>query len=381
MNFLAQKRSKIFLQNDIQPLAPADKDLVNFHYKEIAKLTGSGGWSVNFVKKRSYLDSEARRILETPSNFRPSLRTALDFYTEAHREKVSAVFMECSEGNPFSTVLKMRTYTGKEFWARVVGKPVYNDSNEVIGIQGVFQDITDDKLKELELIRNLKVIESQNTQLNNFANIITHSLRSHASNLKMTIDLLKDCTDTTEKEELYNGLSDISGNIYATIEHLTELGAIQRNSTQAKKSVVNIDEVLTRVKSTLRIAIQDSHADIYTDFSEVPEIMYIDSYLESILLNLISNALKYKDPDRNPVIEIYSYKEDEHNYLMIKDNGLGIDLEKYGNRIFNIYQTFHSNDDAEGVGLFLIKNKIESLQGAISVCSEEGRGTTFTIRL
>jgi signal transduction histidine kinase len=381
MNFLAQKRSKIFLQNDIQPLAPAEKDLVNFHYKEIAKLSGSGGWSVNFVKKKSYLDSEARRILETPPNFHPSLRTALEFYAEEHREKVAAVFMECSEGNPFSTVIKMRTYTGKEFWARVVGKPVINETREVIGIQGVFQDITDDKLKELELIRSLKVIETQNAKLNNFANIITHSLRSHASNLKMTLELYKESTNVSEKEELCEGLSEISANINATIEHLTELGSIHRNVTQEKRSKVNIDTVLSRVKSTLRMAIADASAEIYTDFSEVPEIDYIESYLESILLNLVSNALKYRSPERNPVIEIYSYKEDDRDHLMVKDNGQGIDLEKHGQRMFNIYQTFHANKDAEGVGLFLIKNKIESLQGSISVESEVGRGTTFTIML
>lgn len=379
MNFLAQKRSKIFLQNDIHSATPADKDLLNFHYKEIAKLTGSGGWSVNFVKKKSFLDSEARRILETPPDFRPSLRTALDFYAEECREKVASVYLECCEGHPFSTTIKMRTFNGKEFWARTAGKPVFNEDEEIIGIQGVFQDVTEDKLKELELIRSLKIIENQNTKLNNFAKIITHSLQSHASNLKLTLELFKDAEEPSEKEELSNGLYTISENISNTISHLAELGAIQRNSLE-QRTIVSIEETLSKVKTNLHRTLEQTQAEIYTDFSEVPELNYIPSYLESILFNLISNALKYRSPNRTPVIEIYSYQDGENIYLMVKDNGIGIDLEKCGNRIFNIYQTFHGNSDAEGVDLFLLKNKIEALQGSISVESEEDKGTTFTIR-
>jgi signal transduction histidine kinase len=381
MNFLAQKRSRILLQHSSsqKSLPPDSPSPDNFYYQEIAKLTGSGGWSVNFREKSSFLDSEGKRILETPEDYHPSLRTALNFYADEHKEKVSAIFKECSEGHAFSTTLKMQTYNKREFWARTIGRPIFNERHHVIGIQGVFQDISDDKKKELELLKSFKIIESQNTKLNNFANIITQSLRSHASNLEMTLDLLRESTEQEEKEELTQGLYQISENISSTMGHLAELGAIQ-TKTQEPKEKVYFERVLDHVRNTLRRTLIDSRSEIFSDFSEVPSIKYIPSYLESILLNLITNAVKYRHPERSPVIEIYTYKENDSDFLMVKDNGAGFDLEKYGNRIFNIYQTFHGNKDAEGVGLFLIRNKIESLQGTISVHSEIGKGSTFTIR-
>jgi light-regulated signal transduction histidine kinase (bacteriophytochrome) len=144
--------------------------------------------------------------------------------------------------------------------------------------------------------------------------------------------------------------------------------------------MVFFEKVLENVKSTLRRTLVDTRSEIFTDFSEVPSIAYIPSYLESILVNLITNAIKYRHPERSPVIEIYTYIENDSTFLMVKDNGVGIDLEKYGNRIFHIYQTFHNHKDAEGVGLFLVRNKIESLQGSIAVQSEVDKGSTFTIR-
>ncbi len=380
MNFLAQKRSNIFLRNDNTPSAPADKDLINFHYREIARLSGIGGWSVNFQKKKSYIDSEARRLLETPAEYRLSLRNAINFFADEHQEKLTDVFIECSEGNPFSTIVKMRNYKRKEFWAKIVGKPVFNQNREVIGVKGVFQDITEEKRKELELTRSLKMLESQSSKLNNFANIITHSLRSHASNLRMTLDLYKSSENEVEKQELCQGLSEISESICSTIEHLTEFDAIHRSRLHEKQETVKFEKVFDHVKSFLHQQSSEVQAEIFSDFSEVSKIKYIPSYMEDILYHLLSNALKYSHPERKPVIEIYTYSEGGQVCLMVKDNGLGIDLEKNGNRIFNIYQTFHTNKDAEGVGLFLIKNKIESLQGSITVKSEVDKGSTFTIR-
>jgi signal transduction histidine kinase len=381
MNFLAQKRSRTLLQNSRshKSLPPDSPSPDNFYYQEIAKLTGSGSWSINFREKKSFLDSEGKRILETPEDFHASLRTALDFYADEEKEKAAAIFMECAEGHSFSTTLKMQTYHKKHFWARAIGRPIYDDLGEIIGIQGVFQDVTDDKQKELELLKSLKIIESQNTKLSNFANVMTHSLRSHASNLKMTLALLEDSTDPNDKEELTQGLNKISENLSTTIGHLTELSTIQANAKEPKEMVF-FEKVLENVKNTLRRTLTDSRSEIFTDFSEVPSIRYIPSYMESILVNLITNAVKYRHPERSPVIEIYSYVENDSTFLMVKDNGMGIDLKKYGNRIFNIYQTFHTHKDAEGVGLFLVRNKIESLQGIIAVQSEVGKGTTFTIR-
>ncbi|MEZ4778229.1 MAG: PAS domain-containing sensor histidine kinase [Flavobacteriaceae bacterium] len=377
MNFLAQKRSKIF-QEQTNFSSKEKTPFDNFYYQELAKLTASGSWSVNFREKKSYLDPEARRILKTPNDFVPSLSNAMDFYAPEHQDFAAKTFYECSHGKPFSVVIKMLTYQKKSFWVKAVGAPVYDDFEEIIGIQGVFQDINEEKLKELSLEKSLQVIESQNSRMFNFAYIVSHNLRSHASNLNLTLELLKDANPEDEKD-LKSNLYAISESLNTTMEHLNEIVSAQNKSLK-EKQVVRFTEILNSVKNSLRLRIQENEVDIFSEFSEVPEIEYIPFYMESIFMNLISNAIKYGHPDRKTVIDIYTYFEDNKPCLMIKDNGLGIDLKKYGDKVFHMYQTFHDREDAVGIGLFIVKNQVEMLQGSIEVMSAVDVGTTFIIR-
>jgi signal transduction histidine kinase len=381
MNFLAQKRSKILLvEKKNHP--PANIESVHnndFYYQEIAQLTATGGWSINFIENTSFLDTEARRILSLPKEFNPSINSALLFFAPEFRETASKAFFEGSLGKSYSGVLKMVTYDKKEFWARAISKPIFNDSNQVIGIRGIFQDITDLKQKELTLENSLRVIESQNTRLFNFANTVSHNLRSHASNLQLTAELLNSAESKEEETELKNGLSQISNQINTTINHLNEIVSIQTKARDTK-TLVPFRETLVTVMHSLQDSIFNSEAEIFSDFSEVSSIEYIPAYLESIFINLITNAIKFKHPNRKPVIDVCTYKVGDDLFLMVKDNGSGIDLQKYGNRIFNIYATFHSHEDSNGVGLFITKNQVEALQGTIDVESIVNVGTTFTIK-
>lgn len=382
MNLISQKRTRVLFK-DTEENRLVNNRTDDFYYKEIADLTAAGGYSVDFEKKTSLLDPAARRILNTPEDYHASLYSLINFYPEGtHRDKATALFMSCSEGEAFSTTVKMTTYDGKEFWVKANGRPIYGKKNRVVGIQGVFQDINQEKLKELSLENSLKVIESQNSKLLNFAHIVSHNLRSHASNFQLTLELLatiQNPNQLPEETELLTSLGNISSSLNDTISHLNEIVSIQ-NSARAQRSNVDIQSVFKRVTHALSYAINSTKTEILDDFSEVPELEYIDAYIESIMLNLLSNAIKYKHPDRKPEIQICTFIEDERPCLLIKDNGMGIDLEKNSQKIFNIYQTFHYNKDAVGVGLFITKNQVESLGGTIEVKSKVDIGTTFIIK-
>ena len=377
--FLTQKKKKNKGQ-EIEDSAALqyENPFNNFYYKDVAELTGAGGWTVLFKEKKSYLDSQARRILNTPKDYKPSLRTAMDFYADEHKSKSAEFFMACSMGTAFNTTIKMLTYDKREFWAKAVGRPIYDENNEIIGIQGVFQDINEGKLKEISLETSVKVIESQNSRLFNFAHIVSHNLRSHASNLSLTLDLLKSIDNHDEEEELKSSLHDISESLNETINHLNEIVTAQSHSLDERR-ILSFDHVLQSTLSSISRMIEETHTEIFSDFSEVSEIRYIPSYLESIFLNLITNAIKYRHPDRHPTIDIYSFLEKDKICLMIKDNGLGIDLEKHGNNLFNMYQTFHTGKESVGIGLFITKNQIETLQGSIHVESTVNEGSIFKI--
>ena len=98
-------------------------------------------------------------------------------------------------------------------------------------------------------------------------------------------------------------------------------------------------------------------------------------------INFLTNAIKYRSDERLPEIKITATVEDQYVVLKIIDNGMGIDLKKYGKKLFHMYKTFHSNKDAIGLGLFITKNHIESMGGKVEVKSEVGKGSEFSIYL
>ena len=109
------------------------------------------------------------------------------------------------------------------------------------------------------------------------------------------------------------------------------------------------------------------------------ELKVIPAYWESVLLNLTSNALKYRSPERKARIRISNEREGNYQVLSVQDNGLGIDLTRYGDKIFGMYKTFHQNEDARGIGLFITKNQIEAMGGKIESQSEVGLGSQFKV--
>ncbi len=350
-----------------------------FYYKETAEMAQTGSWFIDFVKQKSYWDQQTRRILEYPEDYIPSLKDSTKYYPADHSKFARHTFLECAfKGKSFNVEIKMLTKNGREFWVKALGKPVFNDKKEIIGVRGVFQDIDAAKSKELSLQRTSNIIASQNKRLFNFAHIVSHNLRSHSSNLTLITELINSFDSVEEKLDLLGNIGDIAKSLNETIEHLNEVVTIQ-TSTSKSKTLVSFESILNQVTTSISQIIAKENTTINTDFSNLKEIDYIPAYLESIMLNLITNAIKYKHPERNPVISMRSFKENSKPVLEISDNGIGIDLEKFGSKIFGMYKTFHYNKDAVGIGLFITKNQVESLNGQISVESEVNKGTTFKI--
>ncbi|WP_025742164.1 sensor histidine kinase [Aquimarina pacifica] len=351
----------------------------NFYYRETAQMTQTGSWYVDFHEKKSYWDFETRRILEYPDDYVPSLKDSALYYSEDCQQQAADCFFNCAmAGVPFDTQIKMKTANKRIFWVRAIGKPVYNEKKEIIGIRGVFQDIDDNKRKELRLKKSMDIITSQNSRLFNFAHIVSHNLRSHTSNLSMILEFMDDIDNPEEKLDFLLQIGQISKSLNMTIEHLNDIVAINTNKHQEKKEV-KFKDTLKLVTHGIGQMISLSKTEINTDFTAFDTIEYIPAYLESILLNLITNAIKYKHEERDPVINIKTYIEENKKYLYIKDNGMGIDMKLFKDKIFGMYKTFHFNEDAVGIGLFLTKNQVESLDGKITVESKVDVGTTFII--
>ena len=230
-----------------------------------------------------------------------------------------------------------------------------------------------------EIQKNLiEELSVQNNQLNDFSSIISHNLRAPAANITMLIETYDENGGVEEAKTVFEMLKKVSQNLNETLNHLIDIMSLKATK-KIEIDTVKFETVLNKTIENLQGEILNKDAVIKTDFSEAPIVNYPIIYLESIFHNLISNALKYAAPDRKPVLNISSQMIEGQIYLNVQDNGLGIDLNKYGSKLFGMNKVFHEHPDAKGIGLFMTKMQVERFGGKIVVKSEVNVGTTFTI--
>lgn len=247
-------------------------------------------------------------------------------------------------------------------------------------------DITERKKSEEELLRSKQSLEAlalklqeQNRQLDEFAHIISHNLRSPIGNIKALISLLDSGSSIAEYQHIFEKLKKVSNNLGETMNDLMETLKVKKE-TSVERVDIRFKEIFDKVVQSLEGELIQTEAHITFDFNPAPVINYSRAYLESIFQNLLNNAIKYRSPSRKPAIHVTTFIEGESLMLRVTDNGLGIDMEKFGDKLFGLHKTFHEHKDARGVGLFLVKTQIEALGGCIVAESELDKGTTFTIR-
>jgi len=251
------------------------------------------------------------------------------------------------------------------------------ENNEVLGFYVHVADVTPLKLLEKRLIKSNQTITEQNQRLLNFSNIISHNLRSYADGLASLIEITKEADDQ-EREKALVLLGRLSERFSATIGDLNEIVAAQ-NQAGIKYIRIRLHDCIEKVKQILQVPIKDTDALILNSVAKEVTLWVNPAYMESILLNFLSNSLKYKHPDRPPVIEFGCQTDPHQVVLTIKDNGIGIDLDKYGQELFGMYKTFHRHKEAQGIGLFITKYQIETMGGEVEVESQIDQGTTFRI--
>jgi signal transduction histidine kinase len=139
-------------------------------------------------------------------------------------------------------------------------------------------------------------------------------------------------------------------------------------------------ELLQKVTSQLQDKIQESKATITYDL-QINQCVSVPAYLESIMFNLISNALKYRSDKRPLEISITSVKENNHCVVRVRDNGSGFDATAVKEKLFQPYQRFHQGVEGKGLGLFMVKTQVEALGGYLEVDSRPDEGATFTLHL
>lgn len=241
-------------------------------------------------------------------------------------------------------------------------------------------DISAEKESQAQILNLLEDSYYKNKKLTNFQYIVSHNLRSHTSNIEMLLHFLIDDYPQIKDQEVFGLVKDAFDNLQKTITNLSEISNFEYVDTEAYEKLCFADECERGLQS-LSAMIKEADATITHEIDKDIMIAVVPEFLRSILLNLMTNAIKYRHPER-PLNFNISILEHQQTYeLRFSDNGLGIDLDLHRDRVFRMYKTFHRHPDARGLGLFIVKNQVEAMRGHIEIESQVNLGTTFKIFL
>lgn len=269
--------------------------------------------------------------------------------------------------------------TGEELFVSINSKPVYAN-NEVIAVVHSLKNITAIKENEIKLQKLFNKIAANNQLLENLLYIAAHDLKGPLGNFRLLFYLIDECETCEEKAEMIPQLKAVVDGLEKTILGLSEILEIQSIS-EDQPSTVMLEDLTDKTISEFRInpAIKEFEANC--NFKNAPSLVYIESFLQSILKNLISNSIKYRKQNEPLRIAIESTRMESQILLKYSDNGIGIDLHKFGKKIFRPFQRFTKQSEGTGVGLYLINNIVSRNGGFIEIESELGKGATFNCYL
>ena len=247
-----------------------------------------------------------------------------------------------------------------------------NDDGEVIGMIATMTDISERLQLEKELL-------SKNHFLQQFRYIISHDLRSPVRNLVALAGFYnKEDVNDQNNVGIIEKIEQSGRKLELLLKDLINVTEESSTIGQIKKEI-KFNHVLNSIKESLERSIINEQVHFYSDFSAAPIVRFSSVHMVSIMLNLVTNAIKYRSPDREPEIHLRSYVKGKFTYLEIADNGIGIDLNRHTDKIFGLFQRFHDNPDSKGLGLFIINSIVIENGGKIDVESEVGKGTKFIV--
>lgn len=361
------------------------QNLENRLYRQLKQLEDMGSvanigrWEYDVGSGKIQWSSQVYKIHGLPEGQDVNLEEAMKFYEPNSRQIVEEAFNAAIEtGKRYSLRLKFIPAAGDPIWVRAIGVPELQ-MGRCVKVFGIFQDITGDVENEhRELTRLVEWLSAKNARLREFSHIVSHDLRGPLSSLKLLT------------EEIGQADSDLDpGTIKDLIQQSVDL-LLEKTETMVQgldtveegpdKEDVDIEEVIEEALLRNRGSLLDNNIEVTIETLEWNIISYRKFVMQSVILNLISNASRFCDSEKSKSwIKIRSYKKSGKHYLRVKDNGFGMNLPDKEKTRFRIGQTFHHVKSGSGKGLFLVQTQVEANGGELIIDSEPGQGTIITI--
>ncbi len=280
----------------------------------------------------------------------------------------------------------------QEMWFLSTYTKIVNSKNEVLGIQIISQNISEQKQSELEIkklneelenrvLDRTQQLETINKELEAFTYSVSHDLKAPLRAIIGFSQMLA---------EDYSGLLDSEGKRYISviknnannmanlIRDLLDLSRTGR--IQIRRKRVDLASICKRITGELLDGLNDR--EISFKIGSLQVVNADETLIYQLLLNLLSNAVKFTSQNGKTEIEIGSFSQEERTVFYVKDNGIGFDM-RYADKVFEVFQRLHDNEEfsGTGIGLSIVQRIIAKHNGKIWVESEKGKGTTFFFTL
>lgn len=281
-----------------------------------------------------------------------------------------------------SCVIELINYrkNGEEFWINMSVAPMADNTGVFTHWIAIQRDVTERKNREIEREQLIKDLNSSNEDLRHFSYITSHNFKAPLSNLIGLLDIIDDMPiENPMLSQIIQGFKTSTHLLNDTINDLVKI-LIIRDSDSIDLKNISFEKIMNQVMTQIENLIVESEAKIEICFESAPLVFFNETYLESILLNLLTNAIKYRSYARPLKINVSTKNHGEFIVLTFEDNGIGVDLERHREKMFGLYQKFHDRPNSKGMGLYLIRSQLESLGGSIDVESTVEIGTKFILK-
>jgi two-component system CheB/CheR fusion protein len=270
---------------------------------------------------------------------------------------------------------EIETDDGK--WYQTITMPYITLDHKRNGAMITFNDVTELKQTELELDKINKNLLAANADLDNFVHAASHDLMGPLTNIELSISVLTDMQISGDPK-LQKVMKVIHASFIKFRKLVEELGTIGKiESGMAEKEAIDVRQLIDEIEASIENRIISSGTTIKKDVGAT-KIYFSKKNLRSIIYNLITNAIKFRNPDRPSEIFISARYENGFSVLTVKDNGIGMHPNEF-ERVFSMYGRLNENIDGQGIGLYLIRKIINAAGGKILVESEPGKGSIFTV--
>ncbi len=272
---------------------------------------------------------------------------------------------------------RIRRHDGIFRWHLGKGLPLRDLDGQVVRWFGTCTDIHDQKVQQLQLEEQFRKVQELNQYLDTFVHASAHDLRAPVANMMGLLSLLKASREHPDEGSVVGMLEASAKRLDLTLRSMIKL--IEFQSLEEAAETLQTAEIMEQVLHEAEPELAKVEHHLQVELEDCPPVQFIRSYLESALRNLLSNSIKYRRKEEKLQIKVSCREEADYLVLLFEDNGIGIDLGRFGKKLFRPFSRFNREVEGKGIGLHLIQNMFARQGGKVEVESQLGQGTTFKL--